>query len=109
MATITPKVSARAANALTWSAAEAGGDEFANTGKELLLVTNGAGSPVTLTVSTSQTVDGLAVADKAIPIPAGETHVLGPWNKSLYNDVDGNVQLAWSSHTDVELAVISPS
>jgi len=110
MAELTPISPKRAANAFAFSAAEAGGDSFPNTGKELVLVrhTNGAGSDVTLTITTTQQVDGEDVADKQVTIGAGTNHLLGPFPRSIYNDGDGKVSLAWSDATDIELAVIQP-
>jgi len=109
MSTITKLARSRAANPATFAAAAGGGDEFVNTGKELLLVnhTNGGGSAVTLTITTSATVDGLAVADRTVSIGAGEFHVLGPFETSQYNDANGKVQLGWSSATDIEVAVVN--
>ena len=75
MADLTVVSPARAANPLTGESAAAGGDAFANTGKELLVIENGSGSPINLTVVTQQEVDGEAVDDKGIAIPAGERHV----------------------------------
>jgi len=111
MALQTPVPPLRLANILTFVAADVAGDEFVNTGKELILVqhTNGAGSSVTLTVTTSATVDGEAVADRVITIGPGETHLLGPWPQQWYNDANAKVQLAWSAVTDITLAVIKPS
>lgn len=108
MATLTPVSKSRAANPITFVAASGGGDKFANDGARQLIVrhTNGAGSSVTLTVTTPATTDGLAVADRAIVIAPGETHVLGPWPKSVYDDSNGDVALSWSATTDIDMAVI---
>lgn len=78
------------------TAASGGGDEFANTGREALLVTNGSGGDITVTAVTQQTVDGLAVADMAVVVPAGEARILGPWPTGTYNDGDGMVQITYS-------------
>lgn len=109
MATITKTDRSRAANPVSFASASGGGDEFVNTGKEILMVshTNGGGSTVTLTIATSATVDGLAVADRTVAIGAGEFHVLGPFDKQQYNDGNGKVQLSWSSETDIEIAVLN--
>jgi len=111
MATHTPIAPLRAANPITLAAADVLGDDFVSTGKELILVehTNGAGSSVTLTVTTTATIDGEAVADKLIAIGPGETHVLGPWPQQWYNDANAKVTLSWSAVTDITLAVIKPS
>lgn len=111
MSTQTPVVPIRMANIVTPVAADGVGDEFVNTGKELVLVehTNGAGSSVTLTITTTSTVDGEAVADRTIVIGPGETHLLGPWPQQWYNDANGKVQMSWSAVTDVVLSVLKPS
>ncbi len=112
MADITAQTAARSANELTMASAAAGGDTFTNTGIELLLIINGSGSPITLTVTTPQTVDSeadLAVADLAIVIPAGEQHLIGPFPKAHYNNSSDQVSLSYSAVTSVTLAVIDPS
>lgn len=111
MAQLTIKSPARVANAITAESAAAGGDKFANTGKELLLIehTNGGGSNVTLTVVTQNTVDGLAVSDKTIVIAPGTRQLLGPFPKQIYNDGDGNVNLSYSAHGDIDVTVLSPT
>ena len=110
MADISKTSPTRSANTMPGVAASAGGDAFLNTGRELLVVehTNGGGSDVTLTVTTTQTIDGEAVDDKTITIGAGERHLIGPFPTNIYNDQDGKVQLGWSSETDIEVAVINP-
>ena len=107
MATHTPVTAARTANAITMTAAEAT-DKWANGGKDLLIVehTNGAGSSVTLTITTTIAVDDEAVADKTISIGPGELHILGPFPINYYNDGNGEVNLAWSDETDITLAVL---
>lgn len=109
MATITKTDRSRAANPISFAAASGGGDEFVNTGSEILFVshTNGAGSAVTLTIVTQATVDGLAVADRTVVIDPGEFHPLGPFDTKQYNDANGKVQLTWSSATDIEIAVLN--
>ena len=111
MSTLAAQAAKREANDLTLTAGGAGGDEFVNTGKELLLVlhTNSGGSTVTLTIGAEKTVDGLTVPDKTIDIAAGKTALLGPWPTDVYNDGDGKVQLSWSDETDIEAAVVTPS
>jgi hypothetical protein len=107
MAAISTKVSARTANAYTMAAASAGGDAFTNTGKEMLLITN-AHATVTrnVTVVTTKTVDGLAVADLAIAIPALTSHLIGPFPTGLYNDANGLVTLTYDDEADLTMRVI---
>jgi len=107
MAALTPVTIVRSASGLlTMASASAGGDEFANTGKEILLIEN-TGSPArTLTVTTEETIDGEAVADKDITIAANSIYAIGPWPTGIYNDVDGNVNISYDSETNLEVAVI---
>jgi hypothetical protein len=92
-------------------AAAAGGDTFANDGQTLLNIFNGGGSPITLTVVTPATVEGLAVADRTYSIPASGRRVIGPFRPSLYNDaggvVGGNVSLTYSAVTSVTVVPVS--
>jgi len=106
MATLTVQHPKRVANELVMAAADEEGDEYSNTGNEMLLIENGSASPITLTVPTPYTVDGLDVDDREITIPAGESHLLGPFPQAYYNDTNGKVQLEYSAHADVSVAVI---
>ncbi|NBB84213.1 MAG: hypothetical protein GVY28_12515 [Alphaproteobacteria bacterium] len=108
MATLTANESGRTANAITADTPEIGGDQFANTGVEVLLVrhTNSGGSSVTLSVPIPKQVDGEAVDDKEIVIGAGETHLVGPFPRETYNNGDGNVSLEWDSVTDLEVMLL---
>lgn len=109
MALLTPQLSKRVANDLTMSAATAStGDTFANSGREMVLIVNGSGSPINVTIPTPATVDGdLPVADKVIAVGAGKHALLGPFARSTYNDGDGLVKFTCSSVTTVTVAVIA--
>jgi hypothetical protein len=102
MATLTVALPTRVSPGLdcTGAAAAAGGDAFANTGQELLLVTL-VGSACTVTVATGSTVDGLAVSDPAIVCPINKTTAIGPVPAGVYNDANGLVQLTYSAVTAV--------
>ena len=110
MAELTPTLHKRQANAITLGPADAAGDNFANNGKRSLLIENASAGQRTVTFVTQSTVDsgagGLAVADLAIAIPAGELHYLGPFPANIYNDANGKVQMTYDDHTDLKVAVI---
>lgn len=93
--------------AATYSAADAAsGNDFANSGAEFLHVKNTGASPVTLTIPTSITIDGLAVTDRTVTIPATTGDLfIGPFDNSFYG-ADGRVQLDWSGATGVTVAVL---
>lgn len=63
----------------------------------IVRVSNPTAGPLTLTVVTPGTVDGLAIADRDVVVPASESrYVLLP--RSLYRDAsDGRVHLTWSA------------
>lgn len=87
----------------TASTASGGGDRVPP--RSRVHVVNGSGAPITCTITTPGTVQGLAIADQAITVPNGTF----PANckafdvpASLYQDpTDGLVGLAWSSPTSV--------
>jgi hypothetical protein len=88
------------------------GNQFANpTGRAIIEITNGAGSPITVTFTTfsswnvSPTVT-YAVADDAQTVTNGTSKVFGPFNTQLMNDTGGNVLVDWSSGTSVTARVI---
>jgi len=91
------------------------GEEYAsfdNTGRELLEVThtNGAGSSLDLTITTTKTIDGEAVADKVLTITKGAKYLIGPFPTAIYNNEDDQVDLhLGTGYADVELQVIRPS
>jgi hypothetical protein len=108
MATLTVATAVRTTNGvnLVGVSAAGGGDVFPNTGSEVVVIKNGSGSPITLTVVTPATVDGLAVADLTASIGAGETRMVGPFPTAVYSDGSGNVSLTYSAVTTVTLAVV---
>jgi len=108
--TLTPQVTLRSSNGLTptYSAADqANGQQFQNTGRELLHVKNTNGATRTLTVDTPGSVDGQAIANPTFVIPAttGDKFI-GPFPPAVYNQSDGNVYLDWSADTNVTIAVL---
>lgn len=86
-----------------------GGDE-APTGNGRLLhvaLAAAAGAPVTVTVATPGTVQGLAVADVAASIDPGESWLL-PLTSVFRNPTTGRASVTYSSATNVTVAVLEP-
>ena len=107
MAVLTSQQIANTGLNSAYSAASASGDSFVNTGREFLHVKNGSGSSVTVTIATEQTVEGLAVADATVTIPAGEDRFIGPFATNTFNDSDRQVNFTYSSETSVTVAVMN--
>ncbi|GAB3471183.1 hypothetical protein [Actinophytocola sediminis] len=81
------------------------GNVFATGGGETVLVQNESESPITMTVDVPVTVDGVAVADRVITVPANSIVAWRP--KAVHRQADGTVRLNWSTATDVGVAVIA--
>jgi len=76
-------------------------DTFQNSGKTILLVENGSGGELTVTVVTPSTVDGLAVSDRTVTVANGAKKVIGPFPVNVYNDSDNNVTVNFSATSSV--------
>lgn len=108
MAVVAPVSKSVAANPVAFAAAAEAGDKFLNTsGTALLIVRNAGASPATLTIASTQTISGLALPNRAIVVGAGATHVLGPFPGTVHNDPEGFVNLTYSDHEDITIAVVA--
>ena len=109
MATLTLQDIIRTGTGLepTYAACGAGGDEFVNEAGYFIHIKNGAGAPQTVTIATPVTTDGLAVADVAIAIPAGEERMIGPFATATFNDGDDKVQLTYSAVVTLTIAILN--
>ena len=76
-------------------------DEFANDGRTFLDVNNGSGSSVTVTFTTPGTVGGIAIENPANAVAAGARKRFGPFDPSVFNAADGNVDVAFSATTTI--------
>lgn len=106
MATLTVYRGARAGTAISTTSASAGGDEFANTRRELLYVRNNSGSPITLTFATPGAPWGMELNDVTATVAAGAFVVCGPFHQQSFNNASGRVAVAYSSATNVSVAAI---
>ncbi len=85
------------------------GNYFVNTGREKLIIVNGSGSPLTVTIAipaSYRSLQGL-VTSKTYTIATTKTAVLGPFEPGLFNQTTGVVNIDYSSGTSVTAAVIS--
>lgn len=90
-----------------YATCSAGGDTFANNGDTIIHVKNAQGAATaTVTIKTQATVDGLAVADKAVTLPATEDAIIGPFPPSIYNTTGGMVELTYDTVVTVTVAAI---
>jgi hypothetical protein len=110
MARAVPTVSraTKAGTAYALAAAPVDGDALPP--NAVLHVKNGAGAPITLTVVTPSTVDGLAIGDFTATVPAGGERLVGPFPEAHFRQTSGAtkglVHIDYSSVTSVTRAVI---
>ncbi len=113
--TITPITPARAGTDLVaaMTAATVGGDFIANTGKEMLIFNNGAGSgTITVTVTPNwkgaSDPDGITVTPPTVAVAFGKTVVVPPFH-TFYNDASGNLALTYTGVASFKVGVIAGS
>jgi hypothetical protein len=81
-------------------------DEFTPGDDVILYINNGSGASITCTVVTPGTVQGQAVGDVPIVVPAGERRFAGPFSKKDFGAADGKCDLDWSATTTVTRAIL---
>lgn len=85
--------------------AAAGGGDTAQTGAGVFLVVkNGDSGAHTVTIATPETVDGLAVADRALAVAAGQTAVI-PVTDRYRNPSTGRAAITYDGVTSVTVGV----
>jgi len=85
----------------TLAAAASGGDTCPAGPGVFLEVANGAAEAVTVTLATPGTVEGLAIADREVEVPAGETWKIPV--PRIFAKADGRCDITYSSVTDVSV------
>lgn len=82
------------------------GNSFANTGREIITINNGAGAPITVTFVTTLTYSGYAIADEVQTVTNGTAKDFGPFDTALFNNaVDGTLGVDYSSGTTITARV----
>lgn len=105
MAALPTQVPALAGLAVDFDPAAGGGDTCLTGAGVLLLVKNGDAGSHTVTLVTPGTVNGLAIADRAIPVAAGAIEAI-PVTSAYRNPSTGRANITYDGVTSVEVAVI---
>ncbi|HEY0638715.1 MAG TPA: hypothetical protein VGD67_13780 [Pseudonocardiaceae bacterium] len=109
---VTTQVITRAGLAPNLTGPVADGD-IIDSGACWLHVLNGSGAPITVTVQTPVTVDGLPLDDLEVAVPASGTRLIGPFPARTFAQASdapvgaGRVLVDYSSVTSVTRAVVS--
>jgi hypothetical protein len=90
-------------------AAAGGGDYFANTGVEYVIITNDSGGSITVTEVIQATVDGQTITSRTVAIAAGITKLMGPYPTATYNDTNGRMNFTYSGVTSLTIGVFKNS
>ncbi len=78
-----------------------------NNGKVLLHIKKSAAVVCNLIITTPNTVDSLAVADRTVVIPASTgDKFIGPFPPSMYNDANGDIEISFSDVDGITGAII---
>jgi len=81
---------------------------FPNNGRMFLHFKKSAAVDCTVTIQTPRTIGGLAVAERAVTVPASTgDRLFGPFTPSIYNDGDGKAAFTLSDIDGLAVAVIS--
>ena len=106
---VTPQAASGAGSTVTFEPANTDGNSFTPKQGRALHVRNGSASPITVTVPTPVTSEGLAVADRTVTVAAGAHGVFAPGSAAvsgIYAQTDGAVHVDYSAVTTVTVAVI---
>lgn len=61
---------------------------FDNTGENVVLHVKNGATAVNVTISTPNTVDGLAIADRVVTVAGTSEAIIGPFPNAVYGTVD---------------------
>lgn len=107
MATLATQVVALSGLAPTYGNATGGGDKAECGERNFLHVKNGAGSAVTVTLTTTAAVKGQPVSNLTVSVPAAGERMIGPLSSDLFrNASDGLCAVGYSSATSVTIAAL---
>ena len=105
MAALTTQVVSASGIAPTYTQVTAA-DTFSPGDHVFLHIKNGGGSPTTATITTPGTVDGLAISDLPVTVPAAGERMIGPLPARTFAKSDGQADLVCSPTTTVTVAVL---
>lgn len=80
--------------------------QFQNSGKTFLVVRNNGASAHTVTLVTPGAIEGLALADRQISVPAGETRYIGPFSPGTYNNPNSSTVFLDADSADLKLSLL---
>jgi hypothetical protein len=110
MALLAPQQAAYPSFAPVYSAASAGGDTCMPADNTRLVVKNGSGAPINVTISSFPNTNewGATIADLVVAVPAAGERWIGPFRGPAHADpVTGLVSISYSSATTVTVGLVA--
>ena len=85
----------------------AGGDQFANSGREVVHLQNTSLGALNVTIDSPVDCNQGFTHDVVVSVPAESERIIGPFSKPRFDD-EGFVKLTYASHVagDLKIAVI---
>jgi hypothetical protein len=91
-------------------AAAGGGDSFLPGRDTYIRVNNAGGAPITVTVVSTSTLVGLAVADVSVSVTNAQSRLIGPFPPEHFADpTDGLADITYSGVTSVTVGAFNLS
>jgi hypothetical protein len=103
---ITPQRLTAAGITPTYEAANVLGNSYKLAAGRIMHVKNGAGAPITVTIPTTQAVDGLTVPARTVTVPATSDKFVALGTAATHRQTGGLVNVDYSSVTTVTVAVL---
>ncbi len=92
------------------AADQSNGNSFTNTGSELLIVNNGSGGNVTITVTAFANRATFNEAwTKTLLVATTDVGLIGPFPTDKFNQADETVYVDWDTDTSITVAVLRPT
>lgn len=88
-------------------AAASGGDTVVNNGKTYIEVVDTGTTAPTVTVSSQAQCDQGFTHDVSVAISSGSSALIGPFPQNRFNNASGQIEVAYSSATDVTIRALS--
>lgn len=106
MATLTTQEITRAGVQVTYAACDVAGDSFTPSKDTFIHVKNTNAATRTVTIASTSTTIGLAVADPAVIVAATTgDNMIGPFPSEHFAQTDGLADITYSAVTNLSIAV----
>lgn len=71
---------------------------------DFIIVINGSGGSINVTIPTPGTIDGEPIADRVVAVAAGASKIIGRFRSRVFAQTDGTIHIDFSAVTTVTVA-----